>query len=411
MINRDELLERFTRYVKIYTTSDEESTTFPSTSCQFDLAKILVAELKEMGVKDVELDEYGYVYARIPSNTEKEVATVGFMAHVDTAPAEGGENVKPQVVRKYDGGDIQLPGDPAVVISPKENPILKELVGDDLITSDGTTLLGADDKAGVAEIMTAAAYMMAHPEFKHGEISIAFTPDEEVGRGVDHFDVKKFGAAFAYTLDGGRLGELEDETFCADSAEVICRGINVHPGYAKDKMVNAIRMAGLFMTLLDEKTLPETTENREDYYHATGIKGMENETVINMIVRSFTVDGLKDREKDLERVRQQVLEKFPRGEIEIVIKEQYRNMKEVLDQHPEIMETARKAFEKAGITPIHKPIRGGTDGSRLTFMGVPTPNVFAGSINMHSKKEFASLQTMEKSTEIILHIASVLVEA
>ena len=411
MIDRDELLERFTRYVQVYTTSDEESTTFPSTERQFDLAKMLVNELKEMGVKEVELDEFGYVYARIPANIDKSIPPVGFIAHMDTAPAESGENVKPQLVRNYDGGDIQLPGDPAVVISPKENPILKELVGDDLITTDGTTLLGADDKAGIAEIMTAAAYIMRHPEFKHGEIRIAFTPDEEVGRGVDHFDVKKFGAGFAYTMDGGKLGELEDETFCADSAEVICKGINVHPGYAKDKMVNSIRMAGLFMTLLDEKTLPETTENREDYYHATGIKGMENETVISMIVRSFTVDGLRDREQDLERIRHLVLEKFPRGEIEIVIKEQYRNMKEVLDQHPEIMETAKKAFEKAGIKPIRKPIRGGTDGSRLTFMGVPTPNIFAGSINMHSKKEFASLQTMEKSTEIILHIASVLAEA
>ncbi len=411
MINREELLERFTRYVKIYTTSDEESTTFPSTKRQFELADLLTAELKEMGVKDVERDEYGYVYARIPANVEKHVAPVGFIAHMDTAPAESGENVKPQIVRNYDGGDIPLPGDPSLVISPKENPILKELVGNDLITTDGTTLLGADDKAGIAEIMTATAYMMAHPEFKHGEIRIGFTPDEEVGRGVDHFDVKKFGAKFAYTMDGGRLGELEDETFCADSADIICRGINVHPGYAKDKMVNAIRMAGLFMTLLDEKTLPETTENREDYYHATGIKGMENETVISMIVRSFTVSGLKDREKDLERVRRQVLEKFPKGEIEIVIKEQYRNMKEVLDENPEILETAKKAFEKAGITPIRKPIRGGTDGSRLTFMGIPTPNIFAGSINMHSKKEFASLQTMEKSTEVILHIASVLVEA
>ena len=411
MINRDELLERFTRYVKIYTTSDDESTTFPSTKRQFDLAELLVNELKALGVTEVELDEYGYVYARIPSNIEKAVAPVGFMAHMDTAPAESGENVKPQIVKNYDGGDIRLSGDPSVVISPKENSVLKELVGDDLITTDGTTLLGADDKAGVAEIMTAVAYVTAHPEFQHGEIRIAFTPDEEIGHGVDHFDVKKFGAGFAYTLDGGQLGELEDETFCADSAEVTCKGINVHPGYAKDKMVNAIRMAGRFMTLLDEKTLPETTENRENYYHATGIKGMENQTVINMIVRSFTVEGLKDREKDLERVRQQVLKEFPKGEIEIVIKEQYRNMKEVLDQHPEIMETAKKAFEKAGITPLHKPIRGGTDGARLTFMGVPTPNIFAGSINMHSKKEFASIQTMEKSTEVILHIMSVLVEA
>ncbi len=411
MINRDELLERFTRYVKIYTTSDDESTTFPSTKRQFDLAELLVNELNALGVKEVELDKYGYVYARIPSNIEKAVAPVGFMAHMDTAPAESGENVKPQIVKNYDGGDIRLSGDSSLVISPKENPVLKELVGDDLITTDGTTLLGADDKAGVAEIMTAVAYIMDHPEFQHGEIRIAFTPDEEIGHGVDHFDVKKFGAGFAYTLDGGQLGELEDETFCADSAEVTCKGINVHPGYAKDKMVNAIRMAGRFMTLLDEKTLPETTENRENYYHATGIKGMENQAVINMIVRSFTVEGLKDREKDLERVRQQVLKEFPKGEIEIVIKEQYRNMKEVLDQHPEIMETAKKAFEKAGITPIHKPIRGGTDGSRLTFMGVPTPNIFAGSINMHSKKEFASIQTMEKSTEVILHIVSVLVEA
>ncbi len=411
MINRDELLERFTRYVKIYTTSDDESTTFPSTKHQFDLAELLVNELNALGVKEVELDKYGYVYARIPSNIEKAVAPVGFMAHMDTAPAESGENVKPQIVKNYDGGDIRLSGDSSLVISPKENPVLKELVGDDLITTDGTTLLGADDKAGVAEIMTAVAYVMAHPEFQHGEIRIAFTPDEEIGHGVDHFDVKKFGAGFAYTLDGGQLGELEDETFCADSAEVTCKGINVHPGYAKDKMVNAIRMAGRFMTLLDEKTLPETTENRENYYHATGIKGMENQAVINMIVRSFTVEGLKDREKDLERVRQQVLKEFPKGEIEIVIKEQYRNMKEVLDQHPEIMETAKKAFEKAGITPLHKPIRGGTDGARLTFMGVPTPNIFAGSINMHSKKEFASIQTMEKSTEVILHIMSVLVEA
>jgi len=410
-IDREDLLARFMKYVQVHTMSDEESTTFPSTKRQTDLSAMLVDELKGLGVTEVELDAHGYVYARIPSNVDRDVPAIGFLAHVDTSPAESGENVKPQVWRNYAGGPIQLPGDPEVVITPEENPVLNELKGQDLVTSDGRTLLGADDKAGVAEIMTAVAYLMRHPEMPHGDVYICFTPDEEVGRGVDKFTKEKFPVAFAYTMDGGTLGELEDETFCADSAEVTFKGINVHPGYAKDKMVNAIRMSALFISRLNETTLPETTEERQPYYHATTIKGMENEVKLNMIVRSFTEDGLKELEADLERIAREVEAAFPRGEVVIQVKQQYRNMKQILDEHPEVLGTALKAFERAGVTPVRRPIRGGTDGARLTYMGIPTPNIFAGAVNMHAKKEFASLQTMEKACEVILHIVSVVAGA
>ncbi len=405
MIDREKLVERFLRYVKVHTTSDEESNTFPSTERQIEFAKMLVEELKSLGVKDVELDKAGYVYATIPSNVEWDVPPIGFIAHMDTSPAEKGEGVNPVLHKNYQGGDIKLPkGD--IVLTPEENPVLNKLIGDDIITTDGTTLLGADDKAGIAEIMSAVEYMMKHPEFKHGEIKIAFTPDEEIGKGVDYFDVKKFGAKFAYTLDGGPLGELEDENFNADKAEIKFKGINVHPGYAKGKMVNSIRMASLFVTLMNENTLPETTEKREGYYHTTLINGMENETRLQIIIRSFDLDELKALEDDLFKIKEKVLEKFPKGEIEIKITEQYRNMKYVLDQHPEVLNIALKAFEKLGIEPLRKPIRGGTDGSRLTFMGLPTPNIFAGGINFHSKKEFTSVNTMEKASEVILTISN-----
>lgn len=404
MIDREKLVERFIRYAKIYTTSDEESTSYPSSKRQFDLLNLLVTELKELGLKDAGIDKYGYVYGSIPSNINKDVSKVGFMAHVDTSPAESGENVKPIIHKNYPGGDIVLPGDPSVIISPKGTPVLNDLIGNDLITSDGTTLLGADDKAGIAEIMTAVDYIMSNPDFKHGEVKVAFTPDEEIGKGVEFFDVKRFGADFAFTMDGGPLGELEDESFCADSAEVICKGINVHPGYAKDKMVNSVRMASLFVTLMNEKTLPETTEKRESYYHAVNIAGMENETKINIIVRSFDEDGLKVKEDDLEKIKVEVLKKFPKGEIEIKIKEQYRNMKIEIDKNPEIMKIAEKAFEMSNVPTNRKAIRGGTDGARLTFMGIPTPNIFAGGVDFHSKKEFISINTMEKSVEVVLNI-------
>ncbi len=405
MIDREKLVERFLSYVKVHTTSDEESNTFPSTERQIEFAKMLVEELKSLGVENVELDKAGYVYAAIPSNVEWDVPPIGFIAHMDTSPAEKGEGVNPIIHENYQGGEIKLPnGD--IVLTPEENPVLNKLIGDDIITTDGTTLLGADDKAGIAEIMSAVEYMMKHPEFKHGEIKVAFTPDEEIGRGVDYFDVKKFGAKFAYTMDGGPLGELEDENFNADKAEIQFKGINVHPGYAKGKMVNSIRMASLFVTLMNENTLPETTEKREGYYHTTIINGMENETRLQIIIRSFDLDELKALEDDLFKIKEKVLEKFPKGEIEIEITEQYRNMKYILDEHPEVLNIALKAFEKLGIEPERKPIRGGTDGSRLTFMGVPTPNIFAGGINFHSKKEFTSVNTMEKASEVILTISN-----
>ncbi|BBB33463.1 tripeptide aminopeptidase [Thermotomaculum hydrothermale] len=409
MIDRERLVERFLNYVKVKTTSDEESNTFPSTPEQIEFAKKLVEELKALGVKDVELDKAGYVYATIPSNVDWDVPPIGFIAHMDTSPAESGENVNPIIHKNYQGGNIELPNG-GIVLTPEENPILNKLIGDDIITTDGTTLLGADDKAGIAEIMTAVEYMMKHPEFKHGEIKIAFTPDEEIGKGVDYFDVKKFGAKFAYTMDGGPLGELEDENFNADKAEIIFKGINVHPGYAKGKLVNSIRMASLFVTLMNENTLPETTEKREGYYHTTIINGMENETRLQIIIRSFDMDELKALEDDLFKIKEKVLEKFPKGEIDLKIVEQYRNMKYILDEHPEVLNIALKAFEKLGIEPERKPIRGGTDGSRLTFMGVPTPNIFAGGINFHSKKEFTSVNTMEKATEVILTIANLWAE-
>ncbi len=409
MIDREKMVERFLNYVKIYTTSDEESNTFPSTERQIEFAKKLVEELKTLGVKDVELDRAGYVYASLPSNVDWDVPPIGFIAHMDTAPAEKGEGVNPIIHKNYQGGKIKLPNE-NIVLTPEENPVLNKLIGDDIITTDGTTLLGADDKAGITEIMTAVEYMMKHPEFKHGEIKIAFTPDEEIGKGVDYFDVKKFGAKFAYTMDGGPLGELEDENFNADKAEITFKGINVHPGYAKDKLVNSIRMASLFVTLMNENTLPETTEKREGYYHTTIINGMENETRLQIIIRSFDLDELKALGDDLLKIKEKVLEKFPKGEVNIEITEQYRNMKYILDEHPEVLNIALKAFEKLGIEPERKPIRGGTDGSRLTFMGVPTPNIFAGGINFHSKKEFTSVNTMEKASEVILTIASLWAE-
>ncbi len=409
MINREKLVERFLRYVKVKTTSNEESSTFPSTPEQIEFAKNLAEELKSLGVQNVEVDKFGYVYATIPSNVDWEVPPIGFIAHMDTSPAESGEGVNPIVHKNYKGGEIKLPnGD--ITLTPEENPILNKLIGDDIITTDGTTLLGADDKAGIAEIMTAVEFFMTNPDFKHGEIKIAFTPDEEIGKGVDFFDVKKFGAKFAYTLDGGPLGELEDENFNADKAEIVFKGINVHPGYAKGKLVNSIRMASYFVTLMNENTLPETTEKREGYYHTTLINGMENETKLQIIIRSFDLDELKALGEDLERIRKKVLEKFPKGKIDLKITEQYRNMKIVLDKHPEVLDIALKAFEKLGIEPIRKPIRGGTDGSRLTFMGVPTPNIFAGGINFHSKKEFTSVNTMEKACEVILTISNLWAE-
>jgi tripeptide aminopeptidase len=398
--------ERFLRYVVIDTQSDPASPTCPSTEKQKNLGRLLAAELKDLGLTDAHLDEHGYVYATIPSTTSKRVPVICFCSHMDTSPDCTGKDVKPQIVRNYRGGDITLPGDPTQVIRVAEHPELKRQIGNDIVTTDGTTLLGADNKAGVAEIMDAARFLLANPQIKHGMIKILFTPDEEIGRGVDKVDIKKLGADFAYTMDGETAGHLEDETFSADAAVVTIQGVSAHPGFAKGRMEHAIKIASAIVDRLPKDTCsPETTSDREGFLHPTNVNGTLESATLQFIVRDFTEQGLKQKESLLEDIVRDVIKEYPRSSYKIEIKEQYRNMKVVLDRHPEIIDNAIEAIRRVGLKPVKSSIRGGTDGSRLSFMGLPCPNIFAGEHAFHSRLEWVSVQDMEKAVQTIVHLA------
>lgn len=400
--------ERFMRYVQVDTQSDPLSKTFPSTEKQKELSKLLVAELQAMGIADAEMDEWGYVYATIPSNTEKSVPVICFCAHVDTAPDASGKNVKPLLHKNYQGHDIVLPDDASQVLRQKDFPYLQKLIGHDIITASGSTLLGSDDKAGVAEIMDAARYLVQHPNVKHGTIRILFTPDEEVGRGTEKVDMKKLGADFGYTLDGGEAGSLEDETFSADGVHLLINGVITHPGYAKDKMENALKIAGEILSALPKSSLsPESTEAKEGFIHPVRVDGIAERATIDFIIRDFETPGLKEKETVLEDLVKKVMEKYPGSNYKFEVKEQYRNMKEVLQHHPQVVDYARKAIERSGLPLKVESIRGGTDGSRLSFMGMPCANLFAGEQAIHSKLEFVSVQDMNKAVETIVHLACI----
>lgn len=400
--------DRFMRYVQIDTQSDPTSPSQPSTMKQKDLSAVLVKDLLEIGITDAELDEHGYVYSTIPATTDKDVPVLCYCSHVDTAPDCSGKGVKPILHAKYDGSDIVLPDDNSVVITTKNHPYLTERIGDDIITASGTTLLGADDKAGVAIIMDLATYLIQHPEIKHGKIRILFTPDEEVGRGVAAVDMKKLGASYGYTLDGGERGHLEGETFSADAAIVTFNGISAHPGYAKGKMVHAIKAAAAFVDMLPkDEWCPEVTEGMQGFVHPVSIEGGLEQATVQFIVRDFDTAQLAQHEARLKGIMEQAAAKFPGITTSFVVKEQYRNMKEVLDSHPYVMDNAEEAYKRAGMTVQRMSIRGGTDGSRLSFMGLPCPNLFTGEMGIHSKQEYVSVQDMEKAVETLVHLAQI----
>lgn len=402
-------VERFLRYVTFDTQSSETSKTYPSTAKQLHLLRHLVDELRAIGLADAALDEHGYVMATIPATTARtDVPVIGFIAHVDTSPEMSGAGIKPVIHRDYQGQDLALPDDPAAVLRPAEIPYLRERIGDDIITASGTTLLGADNKAGVAEIVAAAEYLMAHPEIPHGTIRIAFTPDEEVGAGTKYFDIAKFGAKYAYTMDGGARGEIEMESFSADAMTITFAGFNTHPGYAKGLLINSIKIAADFLTRLPQDGLsPETTDGYEGYVHPYVMDASVDRTSVKLLIRDFKTEGLQEKEAFLERLARETVKDWPGSSIEIKIEESYRNMREVLDQYPGVVKNAREAIRRAGIEPRERPIRGGTDGSKLSFMGLPTPNVFAGEQNFHSRLEWVSAQDMEKAVEVIVHLCRV----
>jgi tripeptide aminopeptidase len=403
------VLERFLRYVQYDTQSDESSDTYPSTATQRVLLEALASELTALGAADVRMDEHGYVTATVPATSAKShVPTIGFIAHVDTSPEMSGAGVKPLVHRAYDGRDIVLPGDASAVLRTADIPALAERIGDDIVTASGTTLLGADNKAGVAEIMTAVEHLLTHPEIAHGVIRVAFTPDEEVGRGTKYFDVSSFGANYGYTMDGGVRGDLESESFSADAMTLTFFGFNTHPGYAKGRLVNAIKVAAAFIAALPADGLsPETTEGREGFVHPYAMQAGVDRTSVRFIVRDFDTKALKAKEDLLASLATSTVSRFPGARVEVAIEEQYRNMREVLDQHPAVVEYAREAIRRAGLEVRERPIRGGTDGSRLSFMGLPTPNIFAGEQNFHSRLEWVSVQDMEKAVEVIINLAQV----
>ena len=394
--------ERFLEYVKLNTKSDETTRVTPSTKGQLVLAEILCNELKELGLKDARISEYGYVYATLDKNCNKDLPAIGFIAHMDTAPDYSGENVNPKIVENYDGGDIKL--NDSVVLSPKFSPELKLYIGQRLITTDGNTLLGADDKAGIAEIMTAVEYLINHPEIEHGDIKIGFTPDEEIGEGADHFDVEGFGADFAYTMDGGRIGELEFENFNAAGVKVKITGVNVHPGYAKNKMLNSIMVANEFINSLPLDEVPEKTERYEGFYHLTDINATVENSTLNYIIRDFFTETFEARKNKMKEIEKELNNKYGEGTVVVEIKDQYRNMKEKIEPVMHIIENANEAMIEANITPNIRPIRGGTDGARLSFMGLPTPNIFAGGENFHGKYEYVPVESMEKAVEVIINI-------
>ncbi|MBO4595652.1 MAG: peptidase T [Bacteroidales bacterium] len=405
----EKLQDRFLRYVKVDTQSNEESQTQPSTEKQLNLLRLLKSELEAMGVQ-AELDEFGYVMASIPSNCGKAVPAIGFIAHVDTAPDASGENVKPQIIEAYDGSDIPLKGVPGLALKPAEFPELLDHKGETLITTDGTTLLGADDKAGVAEIMDAVQYIVSHPEFKHGEVKIGFTPDEEIGRGVVKFDVARFGADYAYTMDGGEVGELEFENFNAASAKIHIQGCNVHPGYAKGKMRNAILIAAELNSLLPADQRPECTEGYEGFFHIVAFNGSVESADIAYIIRDHDRDKFEAKKAKMASVAEAINAKYGPGTVTAVIKDQYYNMRGQVEPHYHIIEKAVAAMEMAGVKPRIQPIRGGTDGANLSFKGLPCPNIFAGGLNFHGKMEWVSLQNMQKASAVILNILRLFAE-
>ncbi|MBK7336219.1 MAG: peptidase T [Saprospirales bacterium] len=402
------VLDRFLRYVVVDTQSDPNATSFPSTEKQKDLGRILVKELLELGIGDAHMDQHGYVYATIPSNTNKNVPVICFCSHMDTSPDSSGKDVVPIIHRNYQGQPIVLPDDPKQVIRSEDHPDLKELIGHDIVTASGTTLLGADNKAGLAEIMDAATFLLSHPEVKHGAIRILFTPDEEVGRGVEHVDLEKLGAKFGYTVDGERRGSLEDETFSADQAIVTVEGVSSHPGFAKGKMENALKIASEILAGLPKERLsPETTEDREGFLHPVQFSGIAEKATIHFIVRDFVDEKLQEHEDFLRSIVDKVLKGYPNSSATVEIKEQYRNMKKVLDRHPEVSAFANEAIRRAGLEVHQSSIRGGTDGSRLSFMGLPCPNIFAGEHAFHSKVEWVSVQDMHKAVETLVHLAAI----
>ena len=396
------------RYVQIDTQSNPLSNTHPTSEKQKNLSSILVEELKAMGITDAEMDEWGYVYATVPSNTSKNVPNLCFCAHVDTAPDASGTGVKPILHKSYKGDDIILPDDKSQVLRIADFPYLEKLKGHDIITASGTTLLGSDDKAGVAEIMDAANFLMTHPEVKHGKVRLLFTPDEEVGKGTAKVDMQKLGADFGYTLDGGEAGSLEDETFSADGVQLVINGVITHPGYAKDKMVNALKIAGDVLASLPRAELsPETTEGKQGFIHPVRVDGIAEKATIDFIIRDFVTDGLKTKEDFLVSIIEMVMENYPAANFEFNVTEQYRNMKEVLDQYPQVVDFAKEAISRSGLQLKMESIRGGTDGSRLSFMGLPCPNLFAGEQAIHSKLEFISVQDMNKAVETIVHLTTI----
>lgn len=400
--------ERFMRYVQIDTQSDPESNTFPSTLKQKDLSNLLVKELKEMGLHDAHLDEYGYVYATLPSNTSKQVPVICFCSHVDTSPDCSGANVKPIIHHHYQGQDIVLPADHTQVLKKDEHPELNNQIGNDIITADGTTLLGADNKAGVAEIMDAVYQMIQHPEIKHGTIKILFTPDEEIGKGVNHVNLAKLGAQYGYTVDGETAGHIEDETFSADGVILTIHGVSTHPGFAKGKMQSAIKIASAIIDALPkDKLSPESTDNKEGFIHPVSVNGLIEKTTVQFIIRDFETANLKKHEALLEEIVNQVIQKYPGASYNFEVKEQYRNMKEVLQHHPQVSSYAVEAVQRSGLAPVLSSIRGGTDGSRLSFMGLPCPNIFAGEHAFHSKLEWVSVQDMERAVDTIINLARI----
>ncbi len=401
-------VERFLRYVTYDTQSSETSDSSPSTEKQKVLGRILADELKTMGLADAAMDEWGYVFATLPANVSHEVPVIGLIAHMDTSQDVTGKDVKAQIQHNYQGGDIPLSADSGVIIRAGENPELANQIGHDIIATDGTTLLGADNKAGIAEIFDAVHHLIQHPEIKHGTIRIAITPDEEVGRGTEHFDVQQFGARYAYTIDGETLGEIEDETFCADTVTMKITGVNVHPGYAKNKLVNSIKIAAEIIENLPKDALsPETTEKREGYVHPNHVSGGVEETTIKYLIRDFTTDGLQEKEAFLRGLSEKIVAKYPRAKLDFKVDESYRNMKYKIDEDPKVVQYAIEAVERAGIPPKKNIIRGGTDGSRLSFAGLLTPNIFTGGHNFHSRQEWISIQDMKKAVEVIVQLVQI----
>lgn len=402
------VVKRFLRYVTVDTQSDPHSKSVPSTEKQKNLGKMLVEELLALGIEDAHLDDLGYVYATLPSNSDKNtVPTICLCSHMDTSPDSSGKDVKPIVHENYNGEDLVLPDDPSVVIRLEEHPDLKEQMGNDIITASGTTLLGADNKAGLAEIMDAVHYFVQHPEVKHGPVRILFTPDEEIGRGVDHVDMEKLGADYGYTIDGEKLGSMEDETFSADGATITVHGVSAHTGFAKGKLVNAVKIAAAILAKLPNELAPEHTEGREGFIHPVSVESTSEKATIQFILRDFDEQGLAEKGTFLKNIVAEVKDQYPKATIEVNIYEQYRNMKKILDQHPQVVDNAVEAIRRAGLPVRKSSIRGGTDGSRLSFMGLPCPNIFAGEHAFHSKQEWVTVQDMQKAVDTIINLVQI----